>query len=112
MTEKQIETAILTYLNTLPECFAFKVNTMGVFDPVKKIYRKSNNRFAVNGVSDIIAQHKHIGTIFIEVKTPKGRQSDAQKLFEANVKSYNGCYLLVRSLDDVRQALLELQEAV
>ena len=111
MTEKEIENAILTYLNLRPDCFAFKVNTVGVFDSVKKVYRKSNNKFAVNGVSDIIAQFDGLGTVFIEVKTPKGRQSDAQKAFENSINRYNGNYFIARGLDDIKKIILDLQES-
>jgi hypothetical protein len=80
-TEKFIETDILNYLNTLPWCYAFKLNNVGVFDPVKKVYRLPRSRHIVRGMSDIggvycskedYYNEKSEGrALFIEVKTPK-----------------------------------------
>jgi penicillin-binding protein-related factor A (putative recombinase) len=70
MTEKQIETLMLSWLNSQRGVFAFKVNTVGVYDEAKKSYRVNRNRFVVRGTSDIIGCCE--GIFFsIEVKTPK-----------------------------------------
>jgi penicillin-binding protein-related factor A (putative recombinase) len=70
LNEKEIETQILTFLNYQPDVFAFKVNTVGVFDPVRNIYRKNWNRFIHKGTSDIIGVCR--GRFFaLECKTPK-----------------------------------------
>jgi len=69
-TEKEIETQVLTFLNYQPDVFAFKVNTVGIFDPVRKIYRKNWNRFIVKGTSDILGVCRG-RFIALECKTPK-----------------------------------------
>lgn len=51
------------------------------------------------GVSDLIVVIEG-EVLFIEVKTPKGRQSDKQKAFEKKVKDLNHVYEIVRSLED------------
>lgn len=38
--------------------------------------------------------------VCIEVKTPIGRQSDAQKLFQAGIERLGGAYCLARSVED------------
>jgi hypothetical protein len=45
--------------------------------------------------------------VWIEVKTEKGRQSEFQKSFQAQVEEAGHRYLLVRSLDAVIQAMEE-----
>lgn len=56
----------------------------------------------VNGVSDIILlkPNKFYPYLCIENKTPKGKQSPEQKLFQQAVESQGGKYVIVRSLDE------------
>lgn len=67
---------------------------------------------AASGTADLLAGVPHRGSLMyvaIEVKTPDGRQSPAQKKFQAAVTKRGGVYLLVRSPQDavaqVRAAL-------
>lgn len=63
------------------------------------------------GIADIMGIHKD-GTgrlIALEVKDKKGRQNENQKRFEDNIRSFNGIYGVVRSVEDVK-ALLEIYE--
>lgn len=55
---------------------------------------------AHRGISDLIAVRDGV-VLFIEIKTPKGRQSDDQKEFQANIEIHGGKYLLIRSLDEM-----------
>jgi hypothetical protein len=43
--------------------------------------------------------------IFVEVKSPVGRQSEDQKRFEALCAKANIPYILARSLDDIQKYL-------
>jgi penicillin-binding protein-related factor A (putative recombinase) len=100
--EKEIENSILYYLSHLPECFVWKNNSTGIYDPVKKIFRKSSNKWVINGVSDIIGIYKGM-PIFIEVKTPKtkNRLSIDQKFFLEKVIKMGGIGIVATSVDDV-----------
>ena len=69
LNEKQIETQILAWLNLLPDTFAFKINTVGVYDSARKIYRKNQNKFVIRGTADILGINKG-RFLAIEVKTP------------------------------------------
>ncbi len=51
------------------------------------------------GVSDLIVVEGG-RVLFVEVKTPKGRQQESQKEFEEKVKAQGLEYVLVRSLDE------------
>lgn len=109
MTEKQIETQILTWLNFQKETFAFKVNTVGVFDPVKKVYRTNKNPFVMRGTSDIMGVYKG-RFMAIEVKTPISYKrymthptpaDTLQKIFIEQVNRNGGVSLVAQSLDQV-----------
>ena len=117
MTEKEIESQILTWLNYQQGIFAFKVNTVGVFDPIKKIYRTNKNPFLINGTSDIIAC-VYGNFVAIEVKTPSGLKSllKAKKEREINQVAFlkkvkekgKGNAIAVSSLDSVIEFVKKL----
>jgi penicillin-binding protein-related factor A (putative recombinase) len=103
--EKTIETAILIYLNFLPECFAWKNNSTGVFDPVKKKYRNNKNKFVINGVSDILGIYKG-KLLAIEVKRLKSdKPSEDQVKFLERVKKLGGISGVARSIDDAKKII-------
>jgi len=43
----------------------------------------------------------------LEVKSPTGRQQENQKVIEARLEAVGAFYTIVRSIDDVRDALME-----
>ena len=102
-SEKQIETAILRYLELLPECFAWKNNSVGIYDPIRKVYRRTRNRFAINGVADIIGIYKG-RFLAIEVKTPKtkNRVSEDQRRFLDNISGHGGIAFVATGIEDVK----------
>lgn len=97
MTEAQIEESILQLLASMG-WFAWKNPSTGYHDG--KGWRKQASKWAINGVSDVIAIKNGI-VLFIEVKTPQNRQSEAQKLFQQNILQQNGHYLVARSPKDI-----------
>lgn len=56
----------------------------------------------VAGVADLmlVVTTQHYGALFIEMKTEKGRQSEAQKKWEESVTKDRYKYVICRSLDD------------
>lgn len=108
--EKKIENRILDWLNEQPECFAFKINTVGIFDPKTRRFRKNNNKHLHNGTSDIIGVWNG-RFLAIEVKREKSLYgaktypSKEQKAFIENVQEVNGIAFVARSLEDVRNHL-------
>lgn len=54
------------------------------------------------GVSDLILlkSNRFYGALCIEMKTPKGRQQDTQKLWQQAVEQGGAKYVVCRSLDD------------
>ena len=47
-------------------------------------------------------------TIFVEVKTPNGRQSARQRHFQEVIESYGFRYVILRSLEDARKVIEEV----
>lgn len=109
-SEKQIENEILAYLNILPNCFAWKNNSVGVFDPIKKVYRKAKGKYNINGVSDIIAVINGLA-LFIEVKTPSTikRVSEDQKWFIEQVREVGAHAFVACSVAEVAREINKIK---
>lgn len=103
--EKEIETSILQYLEILPECFAFKNQSVAVFDPSKKIFRKAKSKFLINGTSDILGVYKS-RFLAIEVKRPSNKKRNTdQDHFIENIKIHGGIAFYATSIEDVKKGL-------
>jgi hypothetical protein len=108
--EQTIQRAILEYLNW-KHIYCWKNNTAGIYVKARNTYIPSH----APGVSDILACLKVEGIgvmLCLEVKVPKGRQSDVQKRFEMNVKEAGGFYYIVTSIEDVQSAIDHVTAAV
>jgi Holliday junction resolvase len=57
---------------------------------------------AYKGIPDLIAV-KDGRVLFIELKTPRGRQSEYQRKFQANLEAAGGEYVLCRGVDDLQE---------
>ena len=55
---------------------------------------------AHKGISDFIAI-KTGRTVYIETKSPTGKQSDDQELFQYNIEAHKGEYFLVACYEDL-----------
>jgi hypothetical protein len=96
----------LDYL-TLRGVFAFRVNTTGVWDPVRKVYRTFQG---LKGVSDILGllplDSPFPGRMLaVEVKAGRDVLSEDQRYFLDTVNDNGGLAFAVRSLDDLIAAL-------
>lgn len=112
VTEKEIENQILEYLLYLPGAKFWKVDTVGVFDPTKKVFRLKRSKFRHKGISDIIGFYYGKFVAF-EVKTHKRRScaTDEQKEFIEAANENNQSASVVTSLEDVLIKLIEIREA-
>ena len=57
---------------------------------------------AYKGIPDLIAV-KSGRVLFIELKTARGRQSDHQKKFQADLEAAGGEYILCRGAEDLQE---------
>lgn len=90
-------TAIVDFLN-LKGHFVWRNNTTGIYDPIKKVFRKNKN--AKNGVSDVLGVLKSGTFIAVEVKTGNDILSEDQIEFLAEVIARNGVAMVVKTFDD------------
>lgn len=118
MLEKQLETQILSWLNFQKDVFAFKVNTTGIYDTRKKVFRTIKNPYIWKGTPDILGVLK--GRFFgIEVKTPAGLKKAIsspttrdynQIAFVQKIRDYGGHAIRISSLDEVISFICTLKE--
>ena len=101
--EAYVKNAICSYLQ-LKKIFFFIHDAVGIFDPVKKIYRTNVSPYRVKGVADILGVYRG-KFLAIEVKAPKGRPTPEQTAFIEKVKSEGGIAFIARSIDDVKREL-------
>lgn len=102
--EGYIKNAILSYLSYKGyRCFVH--DSVGIWDPTKKIFRKRNSVHHRKGVSDIIGLTPTGRFIAIEVKAPKKYATVEQKEFIQWVKDGGGIAFVARSIEDVEREL-------
>lgn len=101
-SEEQIEHQILVYLNVTKKGFFWKNVSAGYFDG--RSFRKHKSPFAINGTPDILGII-HGDFVGFEVKSAKGKPSEAQEAFKKKALSVGARVCVVRSLSDVVQAL-------
>ena len=107
-TEAQIQKAILQW-GGYKRILMHRINVIGtpLHKAGKTIYRPSTNK----GMADIHATVL-VGdipvSVWLEVKTAKGRISENQKIFRDTVTAAGGFYYVVRSIDDVETALRDV----
>ncbi len=100
MSESDIQKSICEYLE-LKNVIFWRQNNAPVYDAGRGVFRKRGKWQAV-GISDIIVILPDI-SLFLEVKTPKGKQSKDQQTFEKAIMSSGAClYQIVTSADDVK----------
>ena len=104
-TEAQIQKAIMQW-GQYKKVLMHRINVIGT--PMHKdgltVYRPSTNK----GMADIHATLIVEGipvSVWLEVKTKKGKLSANQKAFQESVEAAGGYYYVVRSIDDVDLAI-------
>jgi hypothetical protein len=76
---------------------ARRINTMGVWDEKKKLWRRA----AQTGTADILACIAPNGRFLaIEVKFGKDTQRNAQKEYQDEVNGTGGTYLIIKAWED------------
>ena len=109
-TEAQIQKAILQW-GQYKKILMHRINVIGtpIHKPGKTVYRPSTNK----GMADIHATLL-VGdipvSVWLEVKTAKGRMSENQKIFNDTVSAAGGFYYVVRSIDDVELVVAEVRQ--
>ena len=109
LKEKHIQKAILEW-GLYNRILMHRINVIGT--PYQKdgitYYRPATN----SGMADILCTHvveKIPGTVWLEVKSAKGKMSSSQIAFRDTVRKHRGHYYVVRSISDVENALREVE---
>ena len=104
-TEAHIQKAIMQW-GGYKRILMHRINVIGT--PLHKdgltVYRPSTNK----GMADIHATVLVEGipvSVWLEVKTKKGKLSANQKAFQESIEAAGGFYYVVRSIDDVDMAI-------
>lgn len=99
MSEAKIKGEIQSYLRALPNFAMFPIYT-GATRGGRTVNRR--------GTPDIVGCYlgRFIG---IEVKTPQGTQSPAQKEIEKEIVACGGVYIVARSLQDIEDLINSLR---
>lgn len=99
MSEAQIQQEIIKYFNNKyclksanQRCLIFAV-------PNEAAYKNKSIVGLMPGVSDLIVVMPGV-VLFVELKAEKGKQSDAQKVFQGRIERIGHFYAIVRSLSD------------
>ena len=106
--EKEIQTAILEWLE-LRGALAWQNDSLGVWDPVKKCYRKRRSRFCFKGIADILGIWRG-WPLAIEVKRHNGIVSDDQRWFLEQFTRAGGIGFVARSLEEAIIKLMRVTE--
>ena len=103
MTEAQLQQSIIIWFRN-----NYQMHGKGLIFSVANESTYKNKTFkntgTMAGVSDLIVVLPN-KTIFVELKTETGIQSDKQKLFESKIKELNQEYYLIRSLEQFKTIL-------
>jgi len=133
LTEKQIQGLILNYLATKKGVFFWRQNSGSFTEKAKRAlttilntvpvpthikarisgsFYKAVGRYdctSVKGLPDIMVVYKGF-FVGLEVKSKTGRQRPTQKDTQARIEKAAGFYFIVRSLEDVDDALSIVDE--
>jgi len=107
LNEKQLQTLImqeLDYLGKLTDKF-FAYHTANEGKRTISYGRSLKRQGMKAGVADITLMINGGITIYLEIKTEKGKQSKSQKEFEEICKKRGFPYYVVRSIEDVKLIL-------
>lgn len=74
-----------------------------------KIMKDEGVRAGVADLVLLIPRHGY-SCLCIEMKTPDGKQSDSQKVFERLLTEYKGKYVVCRSLPEFQKVVMEYLE--
>ena len=102
--EGQLQRLVLDYLSAR-HIFALRMNSGTLINQAGRPVT-----FGVPGMADILAfphwpDSTSLRVVWLELKAPKGKQSELQKSFQAKVEAEGHRYLLIKSLDELEAQL-------
>lgn len=101
MSESKLVAEVLIALGARADCRVWRSNS-GV---AKNRATGAFVRFGVPGQGDVSGILRGGRRLEIELKTPRGRQSEEQLAFQQMIERFGGLYVLARSVDDAVAAV-------
>lgn len=95
--ESQLLFQVLSRLGSLPDVLAYRVN----------VVRMGRVLSAPVGHPDVVVVY-HGRAIYLELKSPTGRQSGPQAGFQRGVERAGGVYRVCRTMPEVEKALADV----
>jgi len=111
MTEHELQNMILHFLNLQPDFFAWRNQSVGIYDEKKRIFRK-RGKFEINGISDILGIHSSGRFIAIEVKSTGKTEhalSKEQKAFILKINKMGGAATWASTFEKVEGFLNDVR---
>ena len=108
--EKDVTKQVLDWVSYDPEITLLRFNTTGIPDKSVKGGLRKN---PVAGAPDFIGVYmmaKIPISFYFEIKSPTGKQRDAQKKFEQAVKVQGHHYFIIRSAQDAEEAIRKIHK--
>lgn len=96
----EVVTPCIEYLRA-KGIYCWRNNSVGVWDPVKRVYRKNNSKLKINGVSDILGIWSDGRFFACECKRGRNQPSDDQTAFLEAIEKHGGIAMVVWSVDDL-----------
>ena len=106
MTEAQIQNEIIVWYRNNYQMHG-KGLIFSVANEATYLNKKFKNTGTMPGVSDLIVVTPN-KTIFVELKTEKGSQSENQIKFQKAIENLNHKYYLIRSIEQFKNIFNEL----
>lgn len=104
--ETRLHCAVIRYLRTVcPDCRSFHIPNGGKRSPETARLMKALGTMA--GVFDIQILAPGPRAFFLECKSDSGRLSEEQEAFRVDLIKFGFQYAVVRSLDDVRDFIIQ-----
>jgi hypothetical protein len=100
--ERDIQKSVLAYLNHLKKIYFFRSGNGAIRTELGNFFRTGRP-----GNPDIVVCYKGI-FVGLEIKTKTGKQSPSQEKTEQEIINAGGKYFIIRSIDDVINALESL----
>jgi hypothetical protein len=97
--EKDVQRAILHYL-TLRKVWHRRMNSGGAMVSGHK-GKGQFVRYGSPGLPDILARGSTGAVVWIEVKSPTGKQTGDQRKWQIDMERFGDIYILARSVEDV-----------
>jgi hypothetical protein len=110
-SEQAIQRECVAYFRrAYPDIIITAIRNEAQYSATQKHYGALANRAGRHaGIADllVLAPRHGYGALFVELKTPKGRQSDDQLRFAAYCVNNGYMYALARNIDEFKQIVTE-----